>query len=123
MIHIARQKLAEYYAHKARTSTLPLERENDEGEVFDLGEWTDLSDQGEPVIDERLETEELLRKIRKHLKTKAELVRKIFYLHYDLELTLQEVADQLDLPLSTVKSRLYRTLRELRRIYNVLGNP
>lgn len=122
VIHIASQKLAKYYSQKAMTSALPLERENEEGDVIDLGEWVDFADSDEPSIDERLVTEDLLLKIRKHLSGKPELVRKIFYLHYDLDLTLLETAEELNVPLSTVKSRLYRTLRELRRIYHVPGN-
>ena len=68
-------------------------------------------------IEESIITEELYDEIASRLKAKDETVRQIFYLYYQLEMTLPEIAEQLDMPLNTVKSKLYRTLKEFRKLY------
>lgn len=65
-------------------------------------------------IDDRLITGELLRQVHDALRQQPALTRKIFYLHYSLELTLPETAQELGVSLSFVKNRLYRTLAALR---------
>ena len=59
----------------------------------------------------------LVEEIKARLSEKNETVRKIFLLYYSLDMKLEEIAAETGLPLSTVKSALYRTLKELRRIY------
>jgi len=39
----------------------------------------------------------------------------VLVLHYDHDLTQSEIADRLEIPLGTVKSRTYHGLRGLRR--------
>lgn len=49
-----------------------------------------------------------------YLKQKDDLTRKIFYLHFYMDKRLREIAELLDVKESTVKNRLYRTLKELK---------
>lgn len=58
----------------------------------------------------------LINKVNQFLETKDLTTQKIFYLHYYLELTITEISNNISLPESTIKSRLYRTLRELEEI-------
>ena len=44
-----------------------------------------------------------------------ETVGKIFYLHFVCDMKLEEVADTLDVKLSTVKNKLYRPIERLRK--------
>lgn len=89
---------------------------------FLAGQIIDFSDEEESLpdeidIEESIITEELYDEIASRLKAKDETVRQIFYLYYQLEMTLPEIAEQLDMPLNTVKSKLYRTLKEFRKLY------
>jgi RNA polymerase sigma-70 factor (ECF subfamily) len=49
--------------------------------------------------------------------------RSVIVLHHYLDLPLPEVASTLQLPLGTVKSRLYRGLREMRAVLDADARP
>ncbi len=48
-----------------------------------------------------------------------ETVGRIFYLHFVCDMKLEEVASQLDLKLSTVKTKLYRTIEKQKKKYGI----
>ena len=48
-----------------------------------------------------------------------ETVGRIFYLHFVCDMKLEEVANQLDLKLSTVKTKLYRTIEKQKKKYGI----
>lgn len=61
---------------------------------------------------QEMEAQALWQAVRRlHLKD-----QQIIYLRYFLELSVNEVADTLEIPLGTVKSRLFRALARLRQI-------
>lgn len=62
------------------------------------------------------EDKDVVRRILGELK-KDEAVWKIFVLHFLNDMKLDEVAEELDMPLSSVKNKLYRTLKKLRAAY------
>jgi RNA polymerase sigma-70 factor (ECF subfamily) len=51
---------------------------------------------------------------RQIIRGKPEDVKKVFYLFYDLGLTIAETAQALSMSESNVKNKLYRTRKELR---------
>jgi len=53
--------------------------------------------------------------VREALDTLSDEQRTVLVLHYDHDLTQSEIADRLEIPLGTVKSRTYHGLRGLRR--------
>ena len=53
--------------------------------------------------------------IWKYIKTEDKNIAKIFYMHFMLDMTLKEIADQLEQNVSTVKSNLYRTMKKLKK--------
>jgi len=53
---------------------------------------------------------------RQWIKQKPEDVKRVFYLFYDVDLTIPEIAKTLSLTESGVKNKLYRTLKELREL-------
>ena len=48
-----------------------------------------------------------------------ETVGRIFYLHFVCDMKLEEVANQLDLKLSTVKTKLYRTIEKQKKKFGI----
>lgn len=48
-----------------------------------------------------------------------ETVGRIFYLHFVCDMKLEEVANRLDLKLSTVKTKLYRTIEKQKKKYGI----
>jgi len=71
----------------------------------------------DPEIDERLISDELIDKLADLLREKDALTRQIFYLRFALEMTYPEIAEKTDMPVSTVKSKVYRTLIQFRKYY------
>lgn len=63
-----------------------------------------------------LEDKDAVGRILEELK-KDESVWKIFVLHFLGDMKLDEIAEELGIPLSSVKNRLYRTLKKLRATY------
>ncbi len=58
-----------------------------------------------------------LHRLYQAIRHKDSLTYKIFLLVYEVGLTLSEAATELNLPLHTVRNRLYRTLSELKRAF------
>ena len=70
----------------------------------------------DPVsIEERAMMADDIERIDRLLARYPAETRKIVYLYFAEDMKLQEIAASMDLPLSTVKSRLYRTLRDLKK--------
>lgn len=59
-------------------------------------------------------TKENMDKIWQYIKKKNAEVAKIFYLYFVLEMTFKQIAVELEMKESTVKSNLYRMLKKLR---------
>ena len=55
-------------------------------------------------------------KVWKYLKNKNIMIFKVFYLYYNLGLSIKEIAHELNISESNVKHYLYRTLKELNNI-------
>ena len=60
-------------------------------------------------------TKENVKKVWEYIKGKDILTSKIFYLYFVLELKISEIATELRIKESTVKNRLYRTLKEVKK--------
>lgn len=52
-------------------------------------------------------------KVWNYLKTKKVIIFKVFYLYYNLNLSIKEISNTLNISESNVKHYLYRTLKEL----------
>lgn len=117
--HVARKKLARYYDWRSRLRDwLPLFNTNQEdGEEYEVIP-VELD---EIPISEQVESKLLLREIAERLKEKPTDVQKIFLLHYSLDLPLNRVAKELGMKEATVKTKLYRTIAELRTFYRKDG--
>ena len=61
----------------------------------------------------------LAKQIFDDIMNSDETVGKIFYLHFVCDMKLDEVAKKLDLKLSTVKTKLYRTLEKQKKKFGI----
>lgn len=119
VIGLANKKIYKHYTIleklKAVIPFIGVNRDNDDYEIQNI-ESSDIHIEDKIIIDE------LVEEIHLHLKRKSADVRKIFYLYYSLELTISEIAVELEMTESNVKNKLYRTLAELRNRFNLRGD-
>ena len=66
--------------------------------------------------------EMFLQEVWDYIKNKDSLTYRIFVLRYTFDLSLQETADRLEIPLCAVTNRIYRTLDDLRKEFNEGSN-
>ena len=64
---------------------------------------------------------ENVEEIWKYLNRKNVLIAKIFYLYYAQGLKIVEIAEELQIKESTIKNYIYRTLKELNKIFGKEG--
>jgi len=86
--------------------------ENEEGKNWVVDSLADPS----PLPPEILERKELARDLERALKKLPPKMRVVLLLYYNDHLTLREIAEVLDEPLNTVKSRCRRALMMLRKL-------
>lgn len=67
------------------------------------------------VIDKLTVTE-----VEKHIFSKPQITQKIFCMYFSLDMTISEISEALSVGESYVKNRLYRTLRELREMEDLI---
>lgn len=110
MIGIAKNVVNKYYKNKYRDNSniLYLSNETEEIEIQlkdDFNLETDII------------TKENISEIWDYLNKKNVLIAKIFYLYYGTGLKIAEISKELSINESTVKNYMYRTLKELKRIF------
>jgi RNA polymerase sigma-70 factor (ECF subfamily) len=111
VLKIAKQKLARHYSLMERLRMIvPMVGANAEGDEIPL---TDL--EADAFLAEDFTVSRLLIDDAKALlRRKPESVRKVFYLYYEVGLSIHEISKTLSMSESDVKNKLYRTLKELR---------
>jgi RNA polymerase sigma-70 factor (ECF subfamily) len=113
VLRIARQKIARHYSLLERLKFfVSLTTEGRDGEETVL---SDLEADGFLTEDFAV-SQILIETARQFILGKPEDVKKIFYLFYDVGLTIPEIARLLARSESGVKNKLYRTLKELRKL-------
>jgi len=70
-------------------------------------------------LEDVLETELTARQIFDDITNDDPVTGKIFYMHFDLDMKLDEIAAELELNLSSVKNRLYRTIERQKKKFNI----
>jgi RNA polymerase sigma-70 factor (ECF subfamily) len=121
VIKLARQKLSRHYTLAERLKNfIPLHFANEAGADVLLPELQKAADKF--LTDDFVIEKETFNEMRGFLGGKSPDTRKIFYLYFDIGLTLPEIAGALGLKESNVKSKLYRTLKELRKLLEAGGD-
>jgi RNA polymerase sigma-70 factor (ECF subfamily) len=123
VIKLAKQKLYSYYKLADRLRMLiPLHFSNESEGGGDIL-LSDLQKTADDFLTEDFVADKLtLEEARDFIAAKPLDVRKIFHLYFDMELTLAEIAVTLGLKESNVKNKLYRTLKELRKMLGGEGS-
>jgi len=115
VLRIAKCKVARYYSLIERmrifVSTTFANDNNEEVELTDFEADAFLTE-------DFIVNQETLETSRKIIQSKPEDVQKVFYLFYDVGLSIPEIAQALSLNESSVKNKLYRTLKQLRDLLN-----
>ncbi|MCL2355508.1 MAG: sigma-70 family RNA polymerase sigma factor, partial [Oscillospiraceae bacterium] len=103
IIGIAKNKLKKYYGFKYKLQSRTVSKE--------IAEFEDIK--SEANIEDAVIDGISINEIWNVIKQKKVIVGRIFYLHYSFGMTIKETAEELGISESTVKSCLYRTLKEL----------
>jgi RNA polymerase sigma-70 factor (ECF subfamily) len=113
VLRIAKRKIARYYSLLERLKIfLPMTATNEDGEEFEL---SDLEADAF-LTEDFVVNQALLEAAQQFLQKKPEEVKKVFYLFYDVGLTIPEIAERLAMRESNVKNKLYRTIKELQTL-------
>lgn len=92
--------------HKKKKDNIVIYYENDEISV-DIEDSFDL--------EQNFITKENVENVWEYIKNKDLVTTKIFYLYFVLDLKISEIAQELELNESTIKNRIYRTLKEIKK--------
>lgn len=111
VLRIAKQKLSRHYTLMERLRIfIPMTVKNDDGDEAVLSDLEADSFLTEDFVINQI----LLEDVSRLLQSKPQDVKKVFYLFYDLDHSIPEIAKALSMSESNVKHKLYRTLKELR---------
>jgi RNA polymerase sigma-70 factor, ECF subfamily len=93
-----------------------IDQEDDQGRPFEL------ADEATEIAPERLQRDQLAALVRRALQALPPEMRQVIVMKEYEELTFAEIAEVLEIPISTVKSRLYTGLQQMRvRLEKVRG--
>jgi RNA polymerase sigma-70 factor (ECF subfamily) len=113
VMRIARRKIAKHYPLWERLKNfVSITTMNGDGGEINLAEFEADNFSTEDFTVNSI----LLENVRQLIRSKPEDVRKVFYLMYDVGLTIPEIAQALSMSESNVKNKLYRTLKEIRNL-------
>ena len=113
VLRIAKRKIARYYSLLERLRIfVSMQVTNEDGEEVDLSDM-----EADAFLTEDFSVNHaLLETVQQFIDSKPEKVQKVFYLMYDVGLSIPEIAQTLSISESNVKNKLYRTLKELRNL-------
>ena len=63
-------------------------------------------------------TKENVKKVWEYVNKKDAKIAKVFYLYYGLDMKIVDIAEALEITQSATKNYIYRTIRELRSIFD-----
>lgn len=109
ILGIAKNKVNKHYGllYRFKVLSLNCKDDNDLEQIENIPSNVDI----ESIIIKDID----LKNIWEYLKKKKIVIQKIFYLYYNLDFTIKEIASELSLSESYIKNCLYRTLKELQK--------
>ena len=118
VVRLAKNKIFRYYLlqNRSKTEYRTSIFENENGDELEI-DIAEIALSTEEIVCEK----ETINEVIDLLRSKPDIVRKIFYLFYYLDLTIPQIAKQLSLSESDVKNKLYRTIKEIRNLYQQKG--
>ena len=119
VLRVAKMKIYRHYSLAEKLKAMvPMFIRNRDGEEVNV---TDL-ERTEPSIEDQWINHLLIEDVARMITSKPSEVQKAFYLFYYLEMTIPQIASELAIKESTAKSRIYRTLKEIRLRYGRDGD-
>jgi len=113
VIRLAKQKISKHYSLTERLRIfVSITAATDSDEEVDLSDF----EADEFLTEDLVVNNVMYEKALQIIKSKPEDVQKAFYLMYNVGLTIPEIAQALSIKESSVKNKLYRTLKELRNL-------
>jgi len=127
VFRIAKRKIAQHYSLIKRLKmfvSMNFKDEDNEKEEIkisnaDIDSFLTLT---EECMEDYVVNNMLLENARRFIQQKPIDIRKIFYLYYDVGLSIPEIAQKLSLNKSSVKNKLYRTVKEIQILLEKEGN-
>lgn len=107
---IAKNKIKKYYHFKDRMKSLFINKDINDTEIKNI--IADNFNLEEKILNKISEEE-----IWNYLNNKNIMISKVFFLYYSMDINIKEIGLLLHLNESTVKNHLYRTLKELNKIF------
>jgi RNA polymerase sigma-70 factor (ECF subfamily) len=105
---IAANKARDYMRRRARRPAAPLDAPVGRGSGGDTGQtFVDLLQADLPMPDDRMARAEIAERVQKAIASMPEHLREILLLSYFQQFRYNEIAEVLQIPLGTVKSRLH----------------
>jgi len=119
VLRLAKQKLARYYSLQERLRIFVSS-----SNAHENGDDADLSDfEADSFLTEDFAVDQvILESAREYIYSRPEIVQKVFYLFYDMGLTIGEISVVLEISESQVKNKLYRSLKALRDLLTDIAN-
>ncbi len=116
LINIAKFECKTYFAVKKKNEKISSFADYSEEEMVNIeAEMSKPQKSLEDIMCNKL----MAKKIFDDIVNTDEVTGQIFYLHFVCDMKLEEVASTLDINISTVKNKLYRTIERLRKKYRL----
>lgn len=110
LVIIAKNKIIQYSNSNKKLKTISIFQENNEEEyMIDVDSGIDI--ESDFITKDNIET------IFKYINSINVEVAKIFYLYFILDMSFKEIAEELNIKESTIKSSLYRMLKKTKMLY------
>jgi RNA polymerase sigma-70 factor (ECF subfamily) len=121
VFRIAKRKIARHYTLLKKLQifvSMTVKNNDGETEEIEISDAEIDSFLGEENLEDYIVNQDMLDRVRQFIKRKSPEVEQIFYFFYEAELSISEIAQALSLTESSVKNKLYRTLKELQNLLN-----
>ena len=116
LINIAKFECKNYFGGLKKRSAVTSFSDYSDEQMYEIeSEMSKNSKQLEDVLCNEM----LARQIFEDIASNDSLTGRIFYLHFVCDKKLDEIAKELDITLSSVKNKLYRTIERQKKKFNI----
>ena len=88
-----------------------------ESNEISINEYENMEVSDDIDIEDNFITQENAKDVWNYIENKDIITTKVFYLYYILDYKIEEIAEEMNLNLSNVKSRIYRNIKEMKKIF------
>ena len=88
-----------------------------ESKEISINEYENMEVSDDIDIEDNFITQENAKEVWNYIENKDIITTKVFYLYYILDYKIEEIAEEMNLNLSNVKSRIYRNIKEMKKIF------